>query len=323
MALVRDEDEDEIVVQDEEAEPEEKEEEPQEDEEEDEEKEEASTEEDAAAAEAAKKKRRDRNRERKREHDRIRENELRELREQNQRLYEQLGNVGNRMAESTEAMRQTVDGLSKPKPRPIEDRMAEEMAQAAARVRPAAEDGGASSQAYFREMAAISARYAREIGQAEAQRHIGEAMRQMPRPPSGANLVYLGLAPWLSDDDHNAGVNLEIRRIARKRGLDLNNTTVRDKVIREAIVKYGNAEGLPVHMPTNGGGTRYTPAAGGGGGGARGQRMAGDAGPARPRYTEGMKRMADEDPEFRKIKNPQQRYDAFYEKRVKPEIGKD
>lgn len=243
--------------------------------------------------------------------------------EENQRrLNEALERIGGSMTDATRSLADTARGMREPPKKSAEERMAEEMAQAAARVLPADQDNGASSRAYFQEMARINAKYVRELGTDLAQTIVQTEMKKIPRPPSGPNVVYLGIAPWLTDPFHNDGVEREIIRL-RRDGRDMSDPRIRDRTIREAIVKYANAEKLDYQMPAPPRGSRSSPAVGGGG--AR-STFAGGADEGRPRMqapTPAIERMAAEHPATKHIKDAKKRVSTFMEKILAPELQED
>jgi hypothetical protein len=243
--------------------------------------------------------------------------------EENQRrLNDALERIGGSMTDATRSLADTARGMREPPKKSIEERMADEMAQAAARVLPADQDNGASSRAYFSEMAKINAKYAREVGMAEAHTIVAAELKKIPRPPSGPNVVYLGIAPWLTDPFHNDGVEREIIRL-RRDGRDMSDQRVRDRTIREAIVKYANAEKLDYSMPAPPKGSRSSPAVGGGGARSSFAASPGEGQQRMPAATPAIERMASEHPMTKHIKDPRKRVSTFMEKILAPELQED
>lgn len=231
---------------------------------------------------------------------------------------EELRNIAQSMERTTRTVAAVAQNAGKPAVKPLEERHAEELGDAAGRIRPVVEDEGASVRAYHREVARINAKYSREIAE-EVSRGTREQIQQndIPRQASPEAAALLAIAPWLEDDDLADGVKRMVNRIAKKEGRDLANPKIRRTTVREAIARFGKEEGLEVNLPGAAQGPRRSPAVGGG---TRGAAFAGGGAPGRPVYPDSMKRMADEHKGYKQIKDPQKRYDKFYDEVVKPEL---
>jgi hypothetical protein len=224
-------------------------------------------------------------------------------------LTRQVAELSRGTAAATQGMVQAVNQLGR---KPEADPIAEANARIEEAARAMRDDDPESVKKWMRvtreENERIAVLRAREIAREEIQRF----QQAQPRPVPPAEQAYFGAAPWLSDPEMKQAVILEKRRLSK--GRNMNDPTVDDKTVWEAIAEVGARWGLPVSRAApvaarpnpNVNGARGNGAAAGGGGGA-------------PAFTPFMRQMADRDPVYGKVPEAQ-RYTKYYREVVAPEL---
>lgn len=215
----------------------------------------------------------------------------------------QLTAASQRAAEATQRMADSFSESRKPQPESLEQRVKKQLRAAAKSAK--------DDDEYEAEAARILAEAARESAAEVVQAEMGKFRKEMPRNNSvpANEAAYYAIAPWLGDRKMYGAVYQEVERLKSVKGLDLRNEKVFDATVKQAIAKVGAEWGKPVNLPTL---KRNPSGAVAGTGSSRGGNDEGSfAG-----LPEHLKRRADENPQFAKIKNPEQRYRA-YEKYMK------
>jgi hypothetical protein len=226
-------------------------------------------------------------------------------------LTRQVAELSRGTAAATHGMVQAVDRLGKPAtPDPIE--------QAQARIEEAARgmrDGDdASVQKFLRVQREENTRIAELKAEEIFDRKLKQYQASQPRPVSPADQAFFAAAPWLADPEMKQAVLLEKRRLGQTR--NLNDPTVDEKTIWEAIASVGAAWGKPVSRAAPAA-ARTNPAVNGSSG--RGASSGGGNGGSVPAFTPFMRDMADRDPIYGKVPAAQ-RYTKYYREVVAPEL---
>lgn len=260
----------------------------------------------------------ERQKDRKAEHQALTEMraELERLRSEGAEKDARLAELMGKVTDSSSRVADAVDRLGRPQPKPLADRIAEQLEEAAARVRP---DDPEGTRAFLKAQAKIITDAADEIGTERARKLVGEEMaklrKEMPRQPNPENLQFLAMAPWISEPRLNEAVENEISRLVETSNGKRNMKDQRTRVatITEAIVKVGKEWGRPVNVSGRRQESGNGPVVGAGS-----RTFANGGGDDLPELTPVMRLIADQDEALRKLP-PEKRYKAMQE-RVKRNV---